>query len=574
VTRPGRRILVLYWQPPGERLRPAVRHHLEVLKQGELAHRVLYVNTFGGAPVGLWRAPCDAIVLHTTFLCMRWSHLFYTWKETFHWLRDFEGPKIALPQDEYDHSEVLDDWLGEFGATDIFTNFDTATRELLYPRMSSMSAFHKCFTGYIDAGIAERLRASVTLIGARDLDIVYRASQLPFWFGSHGQLKHRVGTATAERAAARGHRIDISTRPEDTIVGEAWFDFLMSGRTVIGCESGSSVLDRRGDVRARIQKLLRDQPRLSFEEIAARMPDAWDDYRFFAMSPRHFEAIITKTCQVLVEGEYEGVLVPWRHYIPLKRDFSNLDEVLESTRDVAVLQRIVDCAYQEIYRGGRYSYQAFARELEAVLLRHELKPARRPSVRGTRETGLQRPFTGLNLKMALWLRRSMPHGTVRGVKAWLKAILVIRLALADAALRKVLGACVGDADLYRTVGVVALVDDLLRLGVLRRWCAGAVEEGFRLERHYDRVHGDLVLVSVPAEKPQERDTSEESVDPYPALGRIVWDHSRAALWVTWSRGARWRIRVGPAGTYVFTALSRIAAKRPEAVWLALNGLGQ
>ena len=48
----------------------------------------------------------------------------------------------------------------------------------------------------------------------------------------------------------------------------------------------------------------------------------WDSYAFFAISPRHLEAVVTKTAQVLVEGSYSGVLEPERHYIPVRRDFS------------------------------------------------------------------------------------------------------------------------------------------------------------------------------------------------------------------------------------------------------------
>jgi len=102
----------------------------------------------------------------------------------------------------------------------------------------------------------------------------------------------------------------------------------MSGRAVIGAESGSSVLDARGEIQRRIGRLLAEQPGLSFEEVDAQMPDGWDSYAFFAMSPRHLEAVITKTAQVLVEGRYSGVLEPGRHYIPLRRDLANLDEAL------------------------------------------------------------------------------------------------------------------------------------------------------------------------------------------------------------------------------------------------------
>ena len=106
----------------------------------------------------------------------------------------------------------------------------------------------------------------------RRLDVVYRAKQLPYWFGSHGQLKHRIAEAVQERAGALGLSTDISTRPDDTVYGDGWLDFLISGRAVIGAESGSSVLDERGEIQRRISRLLAEQPRLTFDEVDAQMP--------------------------------------------------------------------------------------------------------------------------------------------------------------------------------------------------------------------------------------------------------------------------------------------------------------
>ena len=37
-----------------------------------------------------------------------------------------------MPQDEYDHSEVLDEWLEELGVSLVYTNFEEASLPLLY----------------------------------------------------------------------------------------------------------------------------------------------------------------------------------------------------------------------------------------------------------------------------------------------------------------------------------------------------------------------------------------------------------------------------------------------------------
>lgn len=363
-----KRFLVLYWHPESlAKMRPAIYAHLHVMDSSEASHDILYCNAFVGPSAGLRHASFDAVILHTTFLCMRWSHLFYAWKWNLRWIGGLDCPKIAMPQDEYDHSEILDEWLFEWGVSVIFSNFDRAHHETLYPIMHNKGDFYKAFTGYIDENASARWAGKMPPLEGRPNDIVYRASHLPYWFGRHGQLKHQVADRVAERALARGMRCDISTRPEDTIVGERWEEFLASGRAIIGCESGSSVLDRKGEIQAWIQARLRIDPTLSYEQIGLELPAGWDNYKFFAVGPRHFEAVITKTCQVLIEGEYDGVFQPDRHYIPLKRDYSNLDEVLDKLKDLCLMNKIVEQAYADICQSGKYSYRAFARMIDGLL---------------------------------------------------------------------------------------------------------------------------------------------------------------------------------------------------------------
>ena len=62
----------------------------------------------------------------------------------------------------------------------------------------------------------------------------------------------------------------------------------------------------------------------------------WDhNFSYRTISPRHFEAAAFRICQVLFEGEYSGVLRPMVHYIPLKKDFSNFDQVVGLIGDPA-----------------------------------------------------------------------------------------------------------------------------------------------------------------------------------------------------------------------------------------------
>jgi hypothetical protein len=358
------KILVLYWyNVPFERMRLAIKQHIKVMESSKKQYTITYHNVFNNtSPIKT--SEFSAVILHNTFLCMRWSYLFYQLKWELNWIKDIQCTKIAIPQDEYDHSEVLDEWLYEMGVNYIFSNFCEEQRKILYPIMSNRIPFVECLTGYIDS--ANYIRSSIPL-NQRKMEIVYRASSLPYWFGSHGQLKQDIAIIIRNAAQLQGLQTDISTQNLDTITGSKWLDFLSSGKTVLGCESGSSVLDRRGEIRTKIQSLLRDNPAMTFTEVSREMPAGWDDYSFFAISPRHFEAVTTKTCQILMEGSYNGILKPNLHYISLRRDFSNIDEVLDKISDLHLLKRIIEQAYEDIYASGKYTYEKFALQIDMAI---------------------------------------------------------------------------------------------------------------------------------------------------------------------------------------------------------------
>ena len=67
---------------------------------------------------------------------------------------------------------------------------------------------------------------------------------------------------------------------------------------------------------------------------------------------------------VLFEGRYSGILVPDRHFISLKKDFSNFEEVLHKLRDHKFLQAMADRTYEEIALNPKYSYQTFVEKVD------------------------------------------------------------------------------------------------------------------------------------------------------------------------------------------------------------------
>jgi hypothetical protein len=98
------------------------------------------------------------------------------------------------------------------------------------------------------------------------------------------------------------------------------------------------------------------------------------------ISPKIFEAIACRTALVLFEGRYSGVLEPGKHFLPLKKDFSNVDEVLAKLHDDTFLEALTERAYQDIIGSGRYTYQAFIGLVDAALERNWRPIAREEAV--------------------------------------------------------------------------------------------------------------------------------------------------------------------------------------------------
>jgi hypothetical protein len=189
----------------------------------------------------------------------------------------------------------------------------------------------------------------------------YRAYRATPSLGRHGFLKTQIAKVFQEAAPREGLTVDISNRHEDAFVGDGWYRFLLRCKYTIGVEGGSSVLDRDGSITKKTEEYLDQHPGASFEEVeAACFPGLDGQLKLFALSPRHLEACATRTCQVLIEGDYNGILAPWKHYIPLQRDFGNLDEVLRLIKEDTLRADITENAYRDIVASGAYSYRGFA----------------------------------------------------------------------------------------------------------------------------------------------------------------------------------------------------------------------
>jgi hypothetical protein len=365
-----RTIVVFYNARHGVPLRAANLAHL--LCWGRYSkHRVLYVNVAYAVPwILLDRIKIDAIIFDTIFLSMHWSPGYFMKRSApLLRLRDLDCPKIAVVQDEFINTDYVVNFLKAIDVTDVLSCARAADWPTIYGGLDpSRVRFRTVLTGYVDETRSKRLIAEP--IRSRSIDVGYRAWANPFWLGEHGRKKVRIGEVFKARAEERGFRTDINNPAStDFLIGDAWFDFLCRCRCVLGVEGGASVLDRDGAIKERVEKYLSVHPDAIFEEVREEcFAEEEGSISLAALSPRHFEAAMTRTCQILLEGEYNDVLVPWRHYIPVKSDFSNLDAVLDVVADDRKVREISEQAYTDLIESGRWSYRAFVSEVEQSII--------------------------------------------------------------------------------------------------------------------------------------------------------------------------------------------------------------
>ena len=279
--------------------------------------------------------------------------------------KSMEAARVALPQDEFFKSDALSEFVEEFEIDHLFSVAAESEWPKIYPDVDPQKVgFSKVLTGYLDEGTVSRIEKLDGKVATRDIDIGYRAWRASYWLGRHGHLKAKISEVFKQSTGTERFVKDISTRNEDVLEGDTWYEFLVRCKYTLGVEGGASVLDRTGAIRSKTDEYVADHPDASFEEVeAACFPGLDGGLELFAVSPRHLEACATRTCQVLIEGDYDGVLSPGRHYIELKRDFSNLQAVLEIMRRDEDRAAIVDSAYRDVVESGLYSYKRFVAQV-------------------------------------------------------------------------------------------------------------------------------------------------------------------------------------------------------------------
>ncbi len=395
--------MIYHRDPEGRHWRPTYTSHLSSFRRFS-DHQCFYLNTaVPKVPGYLLDLDFDLVIFHYAFLAVRQvPDIFATEMERIAFVSKLNCPKAIVPHDEQAHADLLNEVVNRFGVTHIFTPASEPQWPQIYRDVDfERVVFHNVLTGYVDEATVRLTARRAKRHEGRSIDVGYRSWDTWPFYGRHGLLKGEVGAAFKQRAPEYGLVADISSDRRDALLGECWFDFLLDCKYTIGVEGGSSVFDWDGIVAQRTREYLESHENAPFEEVENACFRGLDgEFQYFLLGPRHFEAVMTKTCQVLIEGRYGGALLPGVHYIELKRDFSNLDEVLGLMKRDHLRGEMVERAYRDIVASGDWSYRALADLVFSSMLASENSDL------------LARPSAGSRL-LLVWNRVGTSHAWER-----------------------------------------------------------------------------------------------------------------------------------------------------------------
>jgi len=359
-------ILVVYRHRYTFPMRHNIKGHLYSFANHS-KHRIFYLNTAFRVPRYIFRINFDLVIFHTTFLSkLKWSRLPYS--KLIHKVSDLkhiDAIKVILSQDEFIRTDVICQFINDFEINVVFSVAEQSEWGKIYPTVDrSKVRFAAVLTGYLEDDTVGKIQNFSKRIQERSIDIGYRAYEAPYWLGRHGYLKRKIAEVFTKHVLRKNLKVDISVEEKDVFLGLDWYRFLLNCKYVIGAEGGSSILDSDGSIRDRVENYLVQNPKACFEETEEACFNGLDgNLKLSAIGPRHLEACVTRTCQVLVEGSYNGILKPTIHYIPVKSDFSNIEEVLKTIEDDSKREEIVEQAYKDIVESRKFTYKHFVHDV-------------------------------------------------------------------------------------------------------------------------------------------------------------------------------------------------------------------
>jgi hypothetical protein len=240
---------------------------------------------------------------------------------------------------------------------------------------------------------------------ARRFDVASRSSSYPIYVGD----SERNDTFSAAMRLQTSSAFAIDIRLDERLSPDAWADLLRDSRATLSTEAGTWYLEDDDRTARQVEQLLHSKGRVGFvlptwlrrwlRQLPAELKDllrrtggkvavtyapwavpdpgvASELADFFARIPkapfygkcissRHFDALGTKTLQLLTPGRYNDILRRGEHYLEIASDGSNLREIVEMAQDPAVWTRVTESGFE---LGQKFTYSTRLDQLVSALV--------------------------------------------------------------------------------------------------------------------------------------------------------------------------------------------------------------
>ena len=283
-------------------------------------------------------------------------------------LRKFHGLKVLFIQDEYDGTNAVKKVISSIPFDLVFSVVPSHSLGKIYPQGEfHQTRFVSDLTGYVPDDLIGQMR-QFTPPSKRSIVVAYRGRPLPVHYGRLGQEKVAIGHHVRDYCRKHGIPCDIEWDENLRIYGKDWYKFISSAKAMLGSESGSNVFDWDGSLQQAICHYRKEWPNATDQDVYRNIIEEREvDGLMNQVSPRIFEMAAAKTVMVLFDGAYSGVLEPNTHFLPLKKDFSNLDQIFAALADDIKVDAMAERVYKDIIFSERYSYRLFVNRVDSEI---------------------------------------------------------------------------------------------------------------------------------------------------------------------------------------------------------------
>lgn len=357
------RILILHGLTKDSR-QTNIDHTLSFWRYSK-ADEIYYVNVLGFCARAVELAPFDLLIVTYEVLGLRNSHIWKSVEVNIKKLASVSKKTIFFPQDDYSSFKILDSAVVEIGVEAVYSPITKDVRRLYPKSIISGVRLEEALTGYVETSSLLEKEKYCREFHNRGIDLGQRVSALSVSFGAVATRKSEIAIRFAQLAEQAGFITDVSTNPNEVFVGESWWNFLGNVKFTISRKGGASLGDPLGKIvhnLARIQMVYPPANEALLQKVVKLSKSVAGD--FSAVSPRLFEASALGVCQILEVDDYLGLLVPWIDYLPLMSDFSNVNEILDTMRNLDFCKNVASSSKNKLIKSNEFTYEKFINDFE------------------------------------------------------------------------------------------------------------------------------------------------------------------------------------------------------------------